>query len=164
MLRKNGYLVLDDEKEIKKNQDDFAKVHWFFVDGQELMFKSGVSEYVCFAELFGEQVALSLKIPTVSYDLAMYRGVRGVLSPNYNPLHVKEIPLEVILQKYYDEVICENFEQFPNEMFLQNVHNLEDIWWALEYSYKEHANKTKIVEHLMHQIVESYILQKTILP
>ena len=63
------------------------------------------------------------------------------------------------MKEYYENVITKNIDLFPNEIFIENAFNLEDVWWALEYHYHENKNKEQIIKNLMNQLVDSFILQ-----
>ena len=153
MKRSNGFLLLDDEKMISFR--DFSNSYWFILNNVKYFFKKCDTLNTCYSELFFSELAKCLLIPTVSYDLAIYSGMYGVISKNFNTNCAKEVYLEEILKKFYNEVIVNNQDDFINEMFLENTHNLDDIWLALDYYY---ADKD-VVKNLMEQIVDSFILQ-----
>lgn len=105
------------------------------------------------------QVAHHLQIPTVHYDLAKFGSMTGVLTESFNPSLLQEVYLKDILEKFYDEVVCLNLKDYPNGYFLENIFNLEDLWSALDYYYRERKDKATIVNNLMNQIVDSFLLQ-----
>ncbi len=158
MERSKGYLILDNEKIIREEKCSISSF-WFLINGKEYMCKMVGDEYFCYVELFYQYVSLALGIPTVRYDLAKFSSVIGVLTETYNPQHYKEISLESILSLFYNEVIVNNQEFFPREIFLENTQNLEDIWLAFLYYYRNRLEKTEIVKHLMKEVVDSFILQ-----
>lgn len=159
-MRENGFLLLDEKiikiKKKKKNGTHYG--FWISYNQEEYYFKTG-TEYELYMELFCEEIANLLMIPTASYDLAKLNGREGVISKNINPKNKKEITIYKILEEYYENVITKNINLFPDEIFIENTFNLEDVWWALEYHYRNNKNKEQIVKNLMNQIVDSFILQ-----
>ena len=166
MERRNGFLLLKNykllDKEVNQGCSYFYNtsfLQWMEIENEEYLFKSGITPYVNFSELLGEQIALSVDIPTVHYDLAKYKGKFGVISNNYNPDHKKEVLLSYILEKYFSQVICSGQIDYDGIIFSNQLHNLENIWAALEYYYNDNKNKQHIVSSLMFQIIDSFILQ-----
>lgn len=141
-MRKNGFLMINSKSKIreKSKNNGTSYGYWIQKDGEEYYFKVG-SIYKLYMELFCEEIAKLLKIPTVTYDLAKIGSRQGVISKSYNPNHVKEITIFQILEKYYQEVICQHPDLYKNEMFIENAFNLEDVWWALDYYYQDLPNK-----------------------
>lgn len=158
-MRENGFLIISPESKIKEKKKEGANYgFWILKDNEEYYFKVG-TKYSIYMELFCEEIAKILNIPTVSYDLAKVGDFKGVISKNYNPDHVKETSLFEILDLYYENVICKSPDLYENEVFIENAFNLEDVWWALDYYYKDYPNKDQIVKKLMDQLVDSFLLQ-----
>lgn len=97
-------------------------------------------------ELVAEELAKDFNILCVSYDLAILSTNKGVLSKNYKKENVNYVSGTEILLDF-----CKN-----NRNTYQ-TNNLEGIWDALEYRYRNHHNKRKILEKLMQKIVNIYI-------
>lgn len=160
MERINGYLDLDKEFVcgVLRRELDEGDITKFLINNVEYYFKpSTVKEQ--YMELFFENIAALLKIPTVHYDLATFHNRKGVISSSFNSNHLKEIQLLDIIQKYYIEVICENPDDYPNEVFIENSNNLETIWSALEHYYAKNEQKRTIVSQLMSEIIDRFFLQ-----
>lgn len=159
-MRVNGYRILDEEaKKIPREKEAGAHYgFWLEIDGEEYYFKVE-TEFEQYMELFCEELAKVLKISTISYDLAYYDGLKGVISKDMNPNGEGKIKIGTILKKYYNDVICENPALFSNEIFLENAYNLETVWWSLQYYYRDRPNKDIIVENLMNHIMESFYFQ-----
>jgi len=159
MIRKDGYFVLDGQKSFFKDNPYIGCV-WFHIEQKEYMFKYCGAKF-CYNELFYERVARALNIPTVHYDLAKLRKETGVITESFNPNHCKEVSLKEILEKFYDEVVISNITDFPNAFFIENTFNLEDVWQALVYYYRDYdkSKQNRIVSKLMSQLVDSFILQ-----
>lgn len=157
MERKNGYLILDNQKMFYK-ENQAVGCFWYLIDGKQYMFKS-CEPLFCYMELFYEQVARHIQISTVHYDLAKSGLMTGVLTESFNPNLMKEVYLKDILEKFYNEVVCLNTQDYPHVYFVENTYNLEDLWSALDYYYLDREDKASIVSHLMNQIVDSFLLQ-----
>ncbi len=157
-LRENGYLIINGKK-INENKNRGSHYgFWIQYNNEEYYFKTGTI-YELYTELFYEEIAKILKIPTVSYDLAKIANHNGVICKNFNSTREKVTTMLEILTVFYEEVICNNQEIFQLEMMIENTFNLEDIWMSLDYYYRNHPQKEKIVQQLMDQIVTYFIFQ-----
>lgn len=104
-----------------------------------------------YSELVAEELAKDYGIPCVSYDLATLNGKNGVISKNYKKKNVNYISAEDILSNYfnkYHDGKCLNIDDY---------NNLDSIWTALDYRYKDSKNKIDITYHLMKQIVDVFL-------
>lgn len=153
MKRKNGYIELDEEKKLNLYHNI-----WFQIEEKQYMFKPCEEEQL-FIELFYEQLARFLKIPTVHYDLAMYHNQKGVLTESYKQENQEEIDLDKILAYFYITVIANEKETFTNKYCVEHCNNLDDIWHALEWYYQDLPNKNTVILTLMTSILDSFILQ-----
>lgn len=97
-------------------------------------------------ELVAEELAKDYGLDYVHYDLAILFTNRGVLSKNYKKENVNYISGTEILLNFY-----------KNNRNTYQANNLEGIWDALEYRYRNHLNKRKIIKKLMQKIVNIYI-------
>lgn len=157
MKRENGFFILDSSLEIlEENEKGYP---WFFIQGSKQMFKPVSLLWDAYQELFGEEIAKSLKITTVHYDLAQYKEDIGVLTDNFNPSNEECFPLDKVLLKFYRDVIWNHPSLFIEEQLYTKTYNLETIWMALLHFYKNNALRDSIVERIMNQIVDSFILQ-----
>ncbi len=159
MERKNGFCILDFHKIIRtipRNQE--GNIYVFLLDGKEYFFKE-CEEKECYVELFCEQVARFLGISTVHYDLARMENMTGVFSEGFNPNHCMETSLKEILEIFYHDVVCNYTDDFSHAFFVENTFNLENIWEALDYYFRDYKDKNIVVSRIMKQLVDSFILQ-----
>ena len=138
-LRDNdGYLVLD--KLAFQMVDDNLSHLIFYIDGVKFYFKE-ISNVGIYNELIIEELSKDFNIECAHYDLANYKGIKGVISEDFIKDN-KFIPMTSIIGNYYKY----------NEDF--NKHNnLMDIWSALDYKYKDENISNK----LMDDIVNMYL-------
>lgn len=112
MERKNGYIVIDDWKKIKRKiNGEFAK-GWFTDGINEYIYKMGLTELERYKELFYALIIRELGLKSPENDLAKRKNSLGIISKNYNPKHNESYMLEEILpnnQKY-------NLRDLPNEI------------------------------------------------
>ena len=152
----NGYVVLDNEqlindpnpKEIKYGMN---KSYWFKINDKEYFYKQCLEIEEVYMEMFSAIIAKYLNIKTAKYDMAIFHNHIGVISRNYNENHQKEISLQEIVSNFYNDVIKNNKEY---NYQLKDLCNLEMIWDALRYQFKD-----DIVRNLMKEIIDSFILQ-----
>ncbi len=156
---KNEYFNLDYEQlldQIPRNQGGF--VYKFLIDDREFYFKECLEEHALL-EKMGSYIARCISIPTVEYDLVSYHGKKGVGSFSYNPNHLEEITIYEILSHYYINCLAEDSYLLEDVKDFNALYNLDDIWNALDFYYKERNNKFEIVKSLMHEIVDAFFLQ-----
>jgi len=156
MKRENGYIVLEQARKISRIGSH--DVYFAYVDGNMYYFKKGTA-VENYTNVFCSLLANHLDIPSVSYDLAKYKKVCGTISEDFNPNQSDVYYLHDILKKYYTEVVKKYSRLFSLEKNFKSLYNLEVIWWALDYFYSDHKDKEKIVQSLMDDIVNSFILQ-----
>ncbi len=157
MKRKDGFIILDEQQEITRPQDqerDYGSNEhlWFSINGEEYFYKQYQDLSACYTELFCEEIAKSLNIPTATYDLAIYKGQTGIISKNYNPTHKNEVHILTLIKEIY-----KNKDMAHN--MPKKVSNLETIWNVLEYHYFDNPHRHEIVENIMKGVVDSFILQ-----
>ena len=79
----NGCLILDELK-VVNNFLEGRKPKLWLTDGENLfLFKMGATNYENYAELIASEIAKQCGIETALYDLAIYKGVIGVVTPNF---------------------------------------------------------------------------------
>lgn len=105
-----------------------------------------------YGELLAEELLKDLGLPHAEYDLAIYNQNKGVLTKNFRKKDKKYITGEEILKDYLRSLGMDT-----EEIALNDYNNLETIWNALEYRYKDNPDKVIIVERLMNQIVNLFI-------
>lgn len=90
---KNGYILLDnvDKKAMsapiygsRKNKT------WFSIDDEEYLFKGSNGPFEEIKEIINELISNQLNILTAEYDVAIYRGAKGVITKDFsNRKHIK---------------------------------------------------------------------------
>ena len=139
-LRDNdGYLVLD--KLPFKMLDDKMQHIIFYIDGVKYYFKHINDKKDIYSELIAEELAKDFGIDCAHYDLANYRGLKGVISEDFIK-DDKYISLNDIVNDYYGKEETANAHN-----------NLIDIWSALDFRYKDE----NISNELMEEIVNMFI-------
>lgn len=153
MEKKNNFLILDQEQIL---QTDIMNSHFmqkFKIMGEEYYFKE-CNESECFCSLFCEIVAQFLDISTVHFDLARFQNKTGLLSKSFNSENLKETPLLNILESYRKSLNNRDFKKLS----VDELNNLNDIWFALLYYYKGQLNKD-YVANIYRKIIDTFILQ-----
>lgn len=126
----------------------------FYYEGEKYYYKYD-ADYNPYNELVVSLIAKDLKIPCVKYDLAIFGSCKGLISKDYRVKGASYLSGGDIINDYftylqYNNLISPAEMQFPN--------NLQFIWEALEYRYKDRENKQDIVRVLMDQIIKMFIL------
>lgn len=155
--REDGYIILDFLRVAQHIPRDKGGEILKFYKGQELYFKD-CSESLAISQLFCTYVLRALEIPTVSLDMARYQSYKGIVSTSYNPHHLKEFSLKNILDKYFLEVVLKR----KHKSYIQksyDLYNLEDIYQALCYFFRNDLNNEAIVSSLMQDIVKLFFCQ-----
>ena len=119
-----------------------------------------------YAELFAEEISKILDIPTAHYDLAIFRGKKGVISYSFIKEYDTYYPGTDILLDFYEQ----NLEDDPEKRKLYNINNrdsiermldklnnLEDIWSILEDRFKNNYNKDIIIPRIINGLVNKLI-------
>lgn len=104
-------------------------------------------EIIPYNELVAEELAKDFGLSCIDYDLAILNDKKGVISKNYQKDNVSYINGEDIIIDYYE---CKGLD-------IDKYNNLEAIWDALEYRYKDFPNRKEIVANLMKKIVDIFI-------
>lgn len=173
MTRKEGFIEIDkmlneidvdttsirtirDSNKITRIKSGSSRIHFSFIyNGTKYYYKSDPNSNP-YSELLINCLANDYGIPSVLYDLATVKDTKGVISkdftkPNTNIISGKDIIVEYI--KYLNKK--NNIDDI--EDILEHINNLEDIWNALDYHYRDLPNKLEIVSNLMNQIVDLFI-------
>lgn len=135
----NGFINIDtieksyDIKKMPENRGSSNKeTDWFIIeDGDVLARTGGLSQdapYTVYAELIYEELCKQVGIECAHYDLAIYKGQRGVLSQNV----AKDNESLILMKDIMDSVGVENYENEPIciDAILETVHSMckfEDI-------------------------------------
>lgn len=164
MVRKEGFIDIDkifeelgvDKENIGSNQivrvieKDYQKIVFSFDYQGETYYYKYDSLTLPYSELVAAELANDYGISHVDYDLATYENSKGVISKDYKKENDKIIEGTVILSDFY--------EKYDSADTYSEIHNnLEDIWDALEYRYRNHKNKQEIVKDLMKKIVDIFV-------
>ena len=120
-----------------------------------------------YAELIQEEICNVLNIPTAHYDLAIFRGVKGVISYNFltnNDTYYSGFDL---IADFYESKLAHNpelcelygidYELDSIDDVTSKLNNLEDIWCILEDMYRGHPNQNEIVSSIMDGLINKLI-------
>ena len=170
MERIDGYLVIDEYERVVSDKDDDH--YWVYIDGEEYYFKPTVfcSGNYAYNELLGYHAAKFLGLGACFCDLAVLNGEKGIISKSLVNDKVRLVSGSEILGDYlalnfdvvkdmgidkkianvvYEYGLSGNMKYF-SAMY---VNNLEIIWQALEYRYKDKID----INEVMHQFVLMFI-------
>ena len=154
MKRINGFLNIDSyfiKNYKKKYVNEFVKkvsdIHYIItINGRNYYFKKLKNPYT---ELLAYEVAAFLGLKSVSYDLAIFQNMYGVISEDFKGKNCKYVSGQDILFEYSRSTKCMTYlenmgleqtevNDYPNNApYSYNINNLEIIWQAIEYKYKQ---------------------------
>ncbi|MBQ8902561.1 MAG: hypothetical protein IJY87_05860 [Bacilli bacterium] len=154
MKRINGFLNIDSyfiKNYKKKYVNEFVKkvsdIHYIItINGRNYYFKKLKNPYT---ELLAYEVAAFLGLKSVSYDLAIFQNMYGVISEDFKDKNCKYVSGQDILFEYSRSTKCMTYlenmgleqtevNDYPNNApYSYNINNLEIIWQAIEYKYKQ---------------------------
>lgn len=186
MERKNGYLKLNDFFEKLKEekncqyfnllvdgiivQSDYDDRHfWLNIDGITYYYKPS---HYAYHELLAYYIAEELGFNAVYCDLAMFSIIpseaednKGIISQSYKKPNCQYISGIDILKEYYEgdprtnkEMgLTDEWKAYYNGPYYIDMNNLETIWQALEYRYKNNPNAD--ITKLIDQIINNYIFE-----
>lgn len=182
--RINGYLNLDNyfsnklgkryvtDKELIDYgliEFDYSDRFWILSeDGSKIaLFKEQInSEDESYLELFAEEVAKIMGLKTAHYDLAMFRGKKGVISYNFINKNDSYYSGYDIISRFVEENLEDDIElsdlygvdSEEDPIYAsENLNNIEDIWAILEIIYKDNPDKEKIVFQIIDGLVDKLI-------
>lgn len=78
-----GILVLDSFNKVIKKEVGRKQKNWLENNGKEYLFKTGASNYEIFAEVISAELAHQCNLSTADYDIAIYNGHIGVVTPSF---------------------------------------------------------------------------------
>ncbi|MBQ7136646.1 MAG: hypothetical protein IJO43_01560 [Bacilli bacterium] len=120
-----------------------------------------------YAELIQEEICNILDISTAHYDLAKFKGAKGVISYSFlTDYDTYYSGFDLIANFYesrleHDPELCElygiDYESDTIDDVTRKLNNLEDIWCILEEVYKGHPNKQEIVSSVMDGLIGKLI-------
>ena len=155
-LVSSGILKYDNSFEQYFDENEKKSNHWITIEGEEYYLKR--SNY-WEQELVVEEFFTLLGLSNLHYDVATLDGVEYVISKDYKCLGKKYITGAEILEDFYIQTkktdngyFKENFGMRLNrrkELAAIFLNNLENIWQALAFRYRNKTNKEKIVYKLV---------------
>jgi len=120
-----------------------------------------------YAELISEEISKILGMPTAHYDLALYRGTKGVISYNFVKEYFAYNSGFDIIADFYERYLQEDrslselygidYDNDSLEEATNKLNNLEDVWFILEQKYKDHPYKKIIVSRIVNGLVNKLI-------
>jgi len=169
MVRKDGYLNLDlyykelgNTKGLIYGTEDSLSQYWLTIEGEKYYFKESdhpINEVICY------ELAKIMNIPSVPYDLAIFKDNYGVISKSYRKENCQYIPGYEILKKFFKDKFDILLEMgFDEEGAKRNkfggakypydvqMNNLETIWESLSYYFPG-----KDISKCMNKLVEQFI-------
>lgn len=166
MKRINGYIDLkeyfleeysyEEIRNISKKVVSTAIRFWIEgFDNTNVFFK--VCNGLEFNELLVEEICKELNIECAHYDLAVIDGVQGVISYDYKKENAVYVNGCNILQDYLQYKKNTSLDDFSINDDTITLNNLDTIWNALDYRYRDYNNKEKIVADLMNELVKRFI-------
>ena len=142
MIRDNeGRLILDNLK-VVENYIEGRKPKVWLSDGKKLyLFKMHAMNYENYAELIASELAKQCGFQTATYDLAIYKGQTGIVTPNFLN------PYDIIIS---GEEILNDANKIAKRNNLEiNLNNsLDSIVIALNLRYS-FTNTNEIIESLI---------------
>lgn len=119
-----------------------------------------------YAELFSEEIAKILGMPTAHYDLATFNGKKGVISYNFVKEDDNFYSFSDIILDFYDDKLENNeelgqlygiSEEDTIEEVVSNLTNLQDIWCILDDKFKDNCDRRFIVGKIVNSLVDKLI-------
>lgn len=128
------------------------------------LYKQQNGTYMCYAELFAEEIAKILGFENAHYDLATLNGYEGVISYNFLKDDEEYLTGYDITSEYYENFILEDEElakmyniDLENDTIgeiIDKLNNLDSIWSILEEKYKNDFYKREIIFNIMDKAVD----------
>lgn len=165
MERKNGFLDLDlyfkdkDKSDIVKSEY-WTGHFWLMINNEKYYFKP--TNY-CYKELLAYYIAKHLGYNALYYDLAIFKGEKGVISKDYKKANCKYYSGIDILKKYYEKFpeeltemgLLEDWKKRYEGPYIADMNNLEIIWQATEFFFSHKQNFD--ISMLMEEFIGLYI-------
>lgn len=152
------------EKTTYKLQDKIGKIYYFKIASRQ--------QNSWIKELLGEKIAAFLGYPTIHYERAIfddstketkgfaYVNKSGVISENFRKEGSYYLDGMDIIHPYIDSLSDEKLLEYYGTLNRDDVYyrtnDLETIWNALEYRYKDRKDKNEIVSKLMNEITDFF--------
>ena len=158
----NKYNLLKEKGIIKEIDDPEGRKYTFFlnINDKSIFFKECSKEGIIneliidnICKLFNKDVLeQDYSYITNKYDRKIY----GLINNNYKNDDYSYISLDTILNDYYVYITNNNIN-YENIRIYELV-NLETIWQALEYRYRNTNNSEEIVKSLMEELTSRFLI------
>lgn len=141
MVRKNGYLIVTEYKELEKYIKGRKEKKWIEIAGKTYLFKTGSINYETLAELISSEIIKQCGYEAAEYDVAYVGGQFGLLSPNFLKEGETIISGDNLLE-FYRKVLLENDKP------IGNLNSIQSIIGALKYFSNNKIKEDEIFEKL----------------
>lgn len=158
----NKYNLLKEKGIIKEINDPKGRKYTFFINinNKSIFFKECSKEGIAneliidsICRLFNKDVLeQDYSYITNEYDRKIY----GLINNNYKNDDYSYIPLDTILNDYYVYITKNNINY--EKIRIYELVNLETIWQALEYRYRNIDNSKEIVKNLMEELTSRFLI------
>ena len=158
----NKYNLLKEKGIIEEMNDSKGRKYAFFVNihGIKIYFKESTKEGIV-NELIIDSICKLFNKDVLEQDYGYItdkynRKVYGLISNNYKDDNYSYISLDTILNDYYVYITNNNINY--EKIRIYELVNLETIWQALEYRYRNRDNSKEIVKKLMEELVSRLLI------
>lgn len=158
----NKYNLLKEKGIIEEMNDSKGRKYAFFVNihGIKIYFKESTKEGIV-NELIIDSICKLFNKDVLEQDYGYItdkynRKVYGLISNNYKDDNYSYISLDTILNDYYVYITNNNINY--EKIRIYELVNLETIWQALEYRYRNIDNSKEIVKKLMEELVSRLLI------
>lgn len=159
MNRINGFINLDEminNGDIKKldityENSSINDLDIFLYNDDIYFYKSTMTDP--YNELVAEEILSDFNLPSATYDLALYKGNKGVITKSFRKKDKKYIGGEELIEDYLKHI----YKGEISNISTTDYNNLEGIWNALDYRYKDKDNRKEIVYNIVDKLVDMFI-------
>lgn len=161
-INKNDYIYLKEKgllEEIKNPYDDFKYIFSLTTNKNKYYFKEESIDNII-KELIVIEIFKLFNIEAVEQEKATFETeetkYNGLLSKDFKEKNYDYIFLEEILNDYY--VYIFNNDENDEGLMNYNLNNLEIIWNALEYRYKDYPDYENQVKIFMNELIKRFLV------
>lgn len=158
----NKYNLLKEKGIIEEINDPEGRKYTFFlnINDKSIFFKECSKEGIV-NELIIDNICKLFNKDVLEQDYGYItdkynRKVYGLISNNYKEDDYSYISLDTILNDYYVYITNNNIN-YENIRIYELV-NLETIWQALEYRYRNTNNSEEIVKKIMEELTSRFLI------
>ncbi len=113
-------------------------------------------------ELICYELALKSSVKCVKPNLMHKNNIYGIITESYEKKGYKKINGSKILKEYYGYLKENNevkYNSLNEDKILSKMNNLEDIWYALLYHFKDYdiVVNEKIIKQIMHDLTKVFV-------